>query len=393
MFFVSGLKYIIKKLMLVCQPILFFVFFVIFKVFCRRPSQIEWVVGVGEAGGNIDKISQILPSTYTATLYRNPYYPDLSYDFSITLTHRWVRYLKILFVGPIIFAYLVNKATGFWYAGAAGFFVNRKQELYFLKKMNKKIVCLFYGSEIRSPKKVLEFFRSRDEDCYVDYIACENSYYLSQGNENEKRKLAATADRFADVVFSYSVDQMSYIKKKQYPWPCIYSINFLGKNNEKFQDGVVIKVLHAPTNVLFKGTALVRAAIKQLTEQGYKFQYVELVNKTNAEILAELQTTHIVLNQFYAMIPGILGIEGMANHCAVLQSADPDLEPGLPQSGKSAWLVTRYWEIYDHLKYLLDNPEKIKYFADNGYSFVKRKYSLESAGQYVQKVFKEAGVI
>ena len=83
----------------------------------------------------------------------------------------------------------------------------------------------------------------------------------------------------------------------------------------------------------------------------------------NQVVLEHLKSAHIVLNQFYAFTPGLFGIESMANHCAVLMSADPNIETGLPQDSKDAWMITKYWEVYDNLKYLLDNPEKIKYYA------------------------------
>lgn len=41
---------------------------------------------------------------------------------------------------------------------------------------------------------------------------------------------------------------------------------------------------------------------------------------TNEEVLNNLKNSHILLNQFYHFVPGLLGIEGMANHCAVLMS-------------------------------------------------------------------------
>ena len=83
----------------------------------------------------------------------------------------------------------------------------------------------------------------------------------------------------------------------------------------------------------------------------------------------------------------------MANHCAVLMSADPSIETGLPQDSKDAWLITKYWEVYDNLKYLLDNPEKIKQYADRGYDFTYKHYTYEAASEYINKVLKDNGVI
>lgn len=173
----------------------------------------------------------------------------------------------------------------------------------------------------------------------------------------------------------------------------MYDKNMFYYNKENYNNIKKIKILHAPSNPLVKGTPLVRATIKKLYLDGYNFEYIELQNMPNKMVLEHLKTSHIVLNQFYALVPGMFGIEAMANHCAVLMSADPSIETGLTQDSKDAWMITKYWEVYDNLKYLLDNPEKIKYYADNGYKFTYEHYTYEAASEYINKVLKGNGVI
>ena len=114
--------------------------------------------------------------------------------------------------------------------------------------------------------------------------------------------------------------------------------------------------------------------------------------------MEHLRTSHIVLNQFYGydISLGLFAIEAMANHTALMMSYDPsaikhyDIElEGLD----NCLFNTKYWEVYDNLKYLLDNPEKIKYYADRGYDFAYKHYTYEAASEYINKVLKENGVI
>jgi hypothetical protein len=52
-------------------------------------------------------------------------------------------------------------------------------------------------------------------------------------------------------------------------------------------------------------------------------------------------------------------------------------------------MVTKYCEVYDNLKYLLDNPHKIKYYVDNdGYDFAYKHYTYEAAGAYINSILK-----
>jgi hypothetical protein len=88
----------------------------------------------------------------------------------------------------------------------------------------------------------------------------------------------------------------------------------------------------------------------------------------------------------------MFGVESLANHTAVLMSADPDIETGLPQDVKGAWMITKYWQVYDNLKFLLDNPKEIKKYADIGYDFALNHYTYEKASEYLHQVFKENGI-
>ena len=101
----------------------------------------------------------------------------------------------------------------------------------------------------------------------------------------------------------------------------------------------------------------------------------------NDRVLDELKNAHIVLNQFYAFVPGIFGVEAMSSHCALLTSADESIETDFPIGSNKAWVVTRYFEIYDNLKKLLDNTQLIKPQADAGYSWVKKYAAMSSSGE------------
>ena len=216
--------------------------------------------------------------------------------------------------------------------------------------------------------------------------------YISNGYEEKKKRIAALSDKYADLCFSYSIDQASYLTSKQYVAPYAYDIRDFNRNDDKFNRNKTIKILHAPSHPLLKGTPLVRAAIKKLKLEGYRFEYKELIDVSNRKVLEELGSCHIVLNQFYSFAPGVFGVESLANHAAVLMSADPDIETGLPQDAKGAWMITKYWQVYDNLKFLLDNPEEIKKYADTGYDFALNHYTYEKASEYLHQVFKENGI-
>jgi hypothetical protein len=374
------------------QVPLLYISYYFFKVFKKKNIKRTWVIGVDEIASIIFFLKDVLNPSISVCLSKNTFY-NRNYNYSININNIYLRYFFRLFYAPLLLGYLVNKSTHFWYIWNSGFLFDRNYEFKFLKSKNIKIITLFCGDDIRSVKLTNAYAKKNQIDTHTHYQIYENKYMQTDSYDSEKKKLAKSAEKYADIVFNYKMCQISYLSCRQFPFPYLFAKNNFFKNIEKYDNLDCIKILHAPSSVLFKGTSLVRAAIKKLEIAGYNIEYIELQNTPNNLILEYLKSSHIVLNQFYAFTPGYLGIEAMANYCAVLMSADPSIETSLPQNINDAWMITKYWEVYDNLKYLLDNPKRIKYFANNGYEFAINHYTYEVAGEYINKVLKENNVI
>lgn len=382
------MKTIIILLIKYMQIPLLYCSYYFFKLINRKPIKTSWVIGVDETASTIFFIGNVLTPSVTVSLSKNKFY-NLKYDYSLNIKSKYLLLIIRIFYGPLLLGYLMSKHSHFLYIWSSGFLFDRDFEFKFLKSIDKKIVCLFVGSDIRSLKLTMDYAKENNIDTHASYTSLK----VDESDENVKQQTAKSADKYADIIFNAKIDQLSYLKSKQYGWTYIYDKNKFYKDDLKFNNTKKIKILHSPSNPIPKGTQLVRAAIKKLEIEGYYFEYVEMQNMPNSVVLDHLKTSHVVLNQFYAFAPGLYGIESMANHCAVLMSADPSIETTLPQDSKDAWMITRYWEIYDNLRYLLDNPEKIKYYADNGYDFTYKHYTYEAASEYINKVLKDNGII
>ena len=384
--------YVIKdfttELLSIFQYPILLVSFYFFRIFLKDGSGI--VIGVTEISKLLYLYGKVIPSAKKVCLDENRFY-DLDYDYKLKRGNKFVFLVKRFIYGPILLAYLARKSNLFIYLWSTGFLLNRKYDFIFLKSNSKKIVNIFLGDDIRSPKRLKEVLNNLEQNGFLNDFGIENPYYLSDEYDKKKKSLAELSDKYAHVCFSYPVDQASYLRSTQYPTPYIFSKESFRRSDLKFADKK-LKILHAPTNSLIKGTVFVREAIEKLQNNGYDFEYNELINVPHSIVIKKLQESHIVLNQFYAFIPGMFGIESMANHCAVLMSADSTIEYVMPKSSKDAWMLTRHWEIYDNLKYLFDHRDEIKGYADRGYSFVKKNYEEEKVNLYLKKVFKENGI-
>jgi hypothetical protein len=375
------MKFIIKKIICYIQ---IFLTFVVYKITPRQKKKI--IIGVSEIANVLNNIKLLFnDDCIVVCKNKNRFYKKNNYDIDISQKLLLIK----IFYSAFLLGRLAKNAYFFIYFWSDGFLFNREFDFKFLKKYNIPIICSFLGDDIRSRKLFFEYCKSINFNNYVEYDNPE--IYLSEKYDNNKRILAEQADKYASIIFSHPKDQISYLKSKQYFFPPIIDENLFVKdefNLEKFNQ-LPVKIVHAPSSPVLKGTPLIRSVIKMLKNEGYEFQYIELINVTHEEIINELNRSHIVLNQFYSLLPGIFGNEAMATGNAVLMSAKSDFYPYL---FNNAWLVTEDWQLYYNLKFLLDNPYKIIEYARNGFEYMSKNFTITAIREYISKIFFEYGI-
>jgi hypothetical protein len=309
---------------------------------------------------------------------------------------RYLRYLVRIIYSPILLGYLCHKVNGIFYVAGSGFllteFDGRDYESRFLKARGLKIVSFFCGSEIRSLRLMDELSAKLGRDVITTYQKIVVQELASEFQEELRKKLAISTDRYADFIFTAPTDQISYIQRPTYPFINFYPDSDFKRNDAKFLAMNRVKVVHAPSSPLIKGTPLVRAAVKKLQLEGYDFEYRELIGVGNSVVLDALSQAHVVLNEFYAFVPGQFGVEAMASHCALVTSADERIETSLSPGANAAWMVTEYWNIYDNLKRLLDHPALIRHYADAGFAWASEYCSCEKNGVRLRKLLSAASI-
>jgi hypothetical protein len=351
----------------------------------RSEPDFEWVVGPYEVASLVYDIGRALPNSLSVVLAKHRYY-DLPYGWApgplsrLPGAARW----RDLFLGPWQLGRLAAQARGFVYVGSEGFLNSgrdlREHEFKFLKRHGIKIVCSFTGNDIRSPKRMRELEQELHRPNLGTYLADVNPVFRTEEYDDLKRRIAAVADRYADLIYNADVDQRGYLEHPVLPTRYFYPDDQITTSFERFGDLSRPVVVHAPSSPIIKGTQLVRAAVTALLEDGYEFEYVELVEKPNAEVKVALRRAHIVLNEFYAFTPGVFGVEAMASGAALVTSADPEVEPQLPADSADAWLVTPPHRVLDHLRLLLDEPHRLEPLARRGTQWVRDHGSASSSG-------------
>lgn len=347
----------------------------------------SWVVGPVEIATVVVNFARAIPGSYSVSLESHPFY-DFAYDFQIGA--RRGDWLRRLFVAPLVFGRLAASARGFVYVGAAGFLLHdrdhRDWEFAFLRRAGVRIACVFTGSDIRSPALMRRLQDETGMENIVTYLDQVSPVFATPAYETQRRGVAAVADAHADVIFNAAVDQLSYLESATEPFPYFCPDEDLVLSDAKHSAPGPRIVVHAPSAPMIKGTQVVRAAVQRLRSEGYEFDYRELIGVPHADVMASLRQAHIVLNEFYAFVPGVFGIEAMASGCALLTRADENIETDLPPGSNAAWVVTTAADIYVNLRALLDEPGKIAPQAAAGLAWVKEHATVSASGAHVRSV-------
>ena len=323
-----------------------------------RPATkpVTWVVGPDEIAGVLTAIADEIPGSYRASYSKHPFY-ELTYDYS-GASGRGVSRLRM---EAEHFGALAARSQGFIYIGQNGYLRSkydaRNWEFKFLRDRGVFVVCYFTGTDIRSLVKMTELERESGVPNIGSRVELLHPGLRESPTERIRKKLAVSADKYANLVFNAKRDQASYLQTATEPYMYFFNRDeILDHDSIKMKHGLGHPpvVLHAPSSPVIKGTELVRNAVKTLRDEGLEFEYVELMNASHREVVNQLRNADVVMNQFYAFMPGVFGIEAMAAGAVTLMSADPGVETDLPDGASEAWVITKYDQVTENLRQVLN---------------------------------------
>jgi hypothetical protein len=330
------------------------------------------------------QLGDVIPRSFTVSLRRHPFYAH-RYDSERYVggaPSLWERMVR----RPLLLARLAQRADGVLYLGRRGFLggASRAPEFAFLRRHGIRICCYFVGTDIRSAVLLEQLEERTGVPNLGGRYRVINPMMLTTDWDAAQRRTAQEADRYADVIYTARVDQLGYLTRQTEPVQ--YFLPESAFRERERPSGRRTVVLHAPSNPLIKGTDLVRRAVDALLHEGRDFEYVELTGMPHHRVQEELDRADIVLNQFYALMPGVFGAEALAAGCAVMMSADGDVEPDLGPGANQAWCVTRHDQVLDHLRELLDDHARVAELGRRGREWCHRYMSERVAGARLNRV-------
>jgi glycosyltransferase involved in cell wall biosynthesis len=188
-----------------------------------------------------------------------------------------------------------------------------------LKRLGKRIVNAFWGSDIRY------WYAFGEEMCslgvynevkpFIDYIIRNPgpSYF-------DKLNTIRTAERYADLILS----QPDYAQLQTRPYMRAHIPLDLSQYRFTVSKRETPLVLHAPSVRGIKGTHAVLKAVEQLKEEGLQFQFRLIEKMSNIELRELLSEADIVVDQLYSCTVATLSAEAMATGNAAITRYMPN---------------------------------------------------------------------
>jgi hypothetical protein len=361
-------------------------------VFAR--TKLHWAIGPVEIAGVARSIKSVLPLSEIITVSEHPFYQLSKTSFLRSFSSKGpAKDLYLFFSGAYLLAKISSQFRGVVYVGNLGYLISRcdqrAREFAFLKRHGLKIVCVLTGSDIRSVTSMLQDAKESGKENIATYLALVSPSLATENHESVIQERCRVINRHADIIFTSPFDQKSFLRSDAKTLTPFLPSKLFSSSGQKFKNLSEPVIVHAPSSPFIKGTPIVRSAVSRLRQEGYKFEYVELQNAANSEVIDHLRRAHVVLNEFYAFIPGVFGIEALANTCVLLTRASHELDPSIPGNPSEAWIPTEPYQVYDHLLWALQHPERLAPLASAGFEWALAHAHEDSGGLEFAKDLEE----
>lgn len=273
---------------------------------------------------------------------------------------------------------LKNIAIDFycWYVGKMAFV-----ELYLLKLFGVKIYVQYQGDDARQGDYSVSNY-------LINFAKFLPESYYNRKSDDLKRKRIKLMDGVVEKIYALNPDLMNVLplRAEFLPYSHIDLKDWVPVCNK--MEGRPLRVGHAPSNRLVKGTDFIVNAIDKLKQEGYSIDFVlveGLENKAAKEIYIGLD---IVIDQLLAGWYGGLAVEVMALGKPVIAYIRDDDLRHIPEQMKNDLPIINASTstIYDVLKSVLLMPKMELYeIARKSRAYVERWHDSDRIAARIKR--------
>lgn len=257
-------------------------------------------------------------------------------------------------VNKVIERYNLNDFDIIHYDGGLDFYRNSSQAKKW-KLDGKKIVCVYYGSDLRT------------------------------------RGLIREIDELSDLNITSEYDHLSLKPDLEY---LFYPYDTSELPGRKVIDDGIIRIVHSPTNRKFKGTDLIISVIERLKKER-KVEFILLESLPRHKVLQIKSSSDICIDQVGGTMGGTgygkAGLETLAMGIPTITNMTDDYAEWLPNN---PFIVANNTdELYKKLNELIEDKFFMKVLGDKGKAWVKNYHGFNSVNVRLKELYKKYDII
>lgn len=149
--------------------------------------------------------------------------------------------------------------------------------------------------------------------------------------------------------------------------------------------GGPVRIVHAPTNRMLKGTEYILTAIKRLKDEGANIELILVENMSNSEARMVYQSADIVIDDVLMGPYGILAIECMAMGKPVLGFIH---EKFINYYINLPIVNTGPDDVYERIKELIDDPKRRAELGRSGRKYVEENHDSIVVAKSIDQIYE-----
>lgn len=362
----------------------------------RKSSGKNVFIGLNECTGNIGKIQETLRASGYSVHSKSISYP----------MYEHYRYGEIIDPRTYYLPVAFNNAACFEISGAE-FRRNQAVKRADLQRVLSGFDIVIYNTSLSFLAAALDYALVRISGAKLVVFHCgDDVRYRPISNQIYRRICKVAVGTFEPLYDSHKIGFMLrrlWLQKMAQWWAdalftTFEQATFLTKPGHQFQipiapladsvspRGGPVRILHAPSDRKVKRTDIVLSAIKILEGRGLDFRFTLLESAPNTEVLEQLRSSDIVIDQPNILF-GVLIREAMSAGAVVVGIPDfsgqehlsgAPIVPFMPEAGHLA----------DTLESLIRDPGKLFDFRTRSLGYAKDHFSPEAFTAYFERVLQ-----
>jgi len=240
------------------------------------------------------------------------------------------------------------------YDGGLDFYRNTKQAIKW-KKQGKKIICCYYGSDLRI------------------------------------RGLIKELDEISDLNITSEYDHLTLKKDLEYLfYP--YDTSELPQKKERTSDAV--KIIHSPTNRKYKGTELIISVIEKIKKER-KIEFLLMENVERNRLLEIKSQCDISIDQVGGTMGGTgygkAGLETLAMGIPTITNMTKEYSNWLKEN--PFVVANDFNELYNNLIELVDDEKVRIEIGKRGIDWINKYHSFGEVDKRLKHLYQKYGII